>query len=81
MTDNDMDSAADRKTVLGLFAASVRVARARRKWTQAQVAARAGTTADRVSGIESGNVDPRLSTVARIAEALGIQVTITENAA
>lgn len=73
------DSAAPRKA-MDVFAESVRVARARRQWSQAEVAEKAGTTADRIGQIESGAVDPRLSTVERVAGALGLTVTIGEAA-
>lgn len=39
--------------------------------TQAQLAERAGTTQQEINLIELGKVDPRLSTLLRLAEALG----------
>lgn len=74
------ESQNERKAV-DRFAESVRVARARRQLSQAEVAERAGTTADRIGGIENGLVDPRLSTVERVAAALGLSVEIEETAA
>lgn len=74
------ESNAPRKSI-HVLAESVRVERARRQWSQADVAEKAGTTADRIGQIESGSVDPRLSTVERVTEALGITLTIGEHAA
>lgn len=80
MIHMDMDDSAVRRKASVRFAESVRMARAQRRWSQQDVAEKAGTTADRVSQIESGLIDPRLSTVERIADALGITVTIGEAA-
>lgn len=76
-----MASSAESRKAIDVFAESVRVARARRQWSQAEVAEKAGTTADRIGQIEAGTVDPRLSTVERVAEALGLSVNIAEIAA
>lgn len=76
MVLNDMADSENPRKAADVFAESVRVERARRQWSQAEVAAKAGTTAGLVSEIEGGKVDPRLSTVERIAAALGMTVTI-----
>ncbi len=47
--------------------------------TQADVAARMGTTQSAVSEIESGaTADPRLLTVLRYAQAVGLQLHLSE---
>jgi transcriptional regulator with XRE-family HTH domain len=42
--------------------------------TQAELAERCGTTQQQIARIENGSVDPRLSTLQRIAEALGCEL-------
>lgn len=81
MHHSDMDTPApERKTVHGLMEA-IRLERARRRWSQQDVATQIGTSPDHISGIETGRVDPRFSTVVRIADALGMTITLTDNAA
>jgi transcriptional regulator with XRE-family HTH domain len=53
------------------------MARADRRLTQIEVAKQAGTSPSRVSEIESGSADPRLSTLARIAGVLGVRIAIS----
>lgn len=48
----------------------VRSARSRRGWTQEQLATEAGVTQHQVSRIESGSIDPRLTTFVAILDAL-----------
>lgn len=76
MSINDIAEAKSNRKAILVFAERVRVERARRQWSQAEVAQRAGTTPDRVSQIETGNTDPRLSTIERIADVLGIQFCV-----
>jgi transcriptional regulator with XRE-family HTH domain len=81
MPHNDMDAPTPRRKTVDRFAEAVRVARARRQWSQAEVAQRAGTTPDRVSRVENAAEDLRLSTAEKIADALGLSFAITEAAA
>ena len=81
MAHNDMDVSAQSRKVALVLAESMRAVRAQRQWTQADVAERAGTTQDRISQIETGAADPRLSTVERIADALGLTVTFLDQQA
>jgi DNA-binding XRE family transcriptional regulator len=57
-------------------AKSIRMARADRRLSQIEVARQAGTSPGRVSELESGKSDPRLSTLIRIAGALGLDVRV-----
>ena len=50
----------------------LRKARQRRMLTQAELAQRAGTTEATVNRLENGLQRPRISTVRRLAEALGV---------
>jgi transcriptional regulator with XRE-family HTH domain len=63
------------------FAATVRAARARRRLTQADVAAAAGVGINRVRQIESGTRDPLLSTATAVAAAVGVILEMREVAA
>lgn len=58
-------------------ASAVRMARAEKRLSQIEVAQQAGTSPSRVSELENGNADPRLSTLARIADVLGMRVTVS----
>jgi transcriptional regulator with XRE-family HTH domain len=49
--------------------------RERRLLTQAQLGERAGITRDQVSRIERDEVDPRFSTIHKLAGALGVDPT------
>lgn len=57
---------------LNAFAANVRRARAEASMTQEQVADASGIHVTEVSRIERGLRDPRVSTVLRLAKALGV---------
>lgn len=48
--------------------------------SQTAVANRIGTSQSRLSRIESGRDDPQLSTVAKIAEALGVELAVVADA-
>ncbi len=55
------------------FAENVAAARAASGLSQSQVSGRSGIHATEVSRIERGLRDPRLSTVVRLARALGVK--------
>ena len=48
--------------------------RRRKGWTQADLAREAGVHLETVSGIETGNHEPRPSTLQKLAGALGVEV-------
>ena len=52
------------------FARNVKTRRRELRLTQADVAKRMGVTQARIAEIETGNANPRLSTIGRIAKAL-----------
>ncbi|MCM2289224.1 MAG: helix-turn-helix transcriptional regulator [Sulfuritalea sp.] len=54
--------------------ASLAQLRLQRGWSQAELARRAGTSQSYIGRLETGNVDPQLSTVRRIAQALNVPV-------
>jgi ribosome-binding protein aMBF1 (putative translation factor) len=62
-------------------AAVIRAARARRRLSQAQVAAAAGCATRVVSQIETATIDTRFATVVRVAEAVGVVIDLRELAA
>lgn len=76
-----MPNSVDRSKTLERLAGDLRAARARKGMTQEQVARIAGTGVNKVSLIETGTVDPRLSTLARIATALELRIIIEGSAA
>ena len=49
--------------------------RLQKGWSQRQLAAQAQTSQPYIARLENGGVDPQLSTLRRIAEALGVPVT------
>ena len=51
---------------------SVRVKRVARFWTQKQLAREAGISQKALSKIENDEVEPRFSTIIRLAKALGV---------
>jgi transcriptional regulator with XRE-family HTH domain len=55
-----------------ILATNVLVLRARRNISQKELASRAGMSQPRIAEIESGEANPRLSTVKKIAKALGV---------
>lgn len=57
-------------------AKSIRMARADKQLSQIEVAQAAGVGTARVSELESGKSDPRLSTLVRVTDALGLAVTV-----
>ena len=58
------------------IAARVRKARERLGLTQAELAARIGSTQPAIARLEAGGVTPSLDTLHRIAEALGLELIV-----
>ena len=58
------------------IAERVRHARERRGLTQAELAARIGSTQPALARLEAGGVTPNLDTLHRIAEALGLELVV-----
>ncbi len=56
-------------------------ARAERNLSQAEVAAIAETSPARVSAIENATDSPRIDTIVRVAQAVGLDVTVRETVA
>lgn len=57
------------------FAARVTKARERQGWSRRELAAKARLSPETVAAIERGSVDPRLSTVRRLAGALEVSAS------
>ena len=57
-------------------ASQVRMARADKQLSQIEVASIAGVSPARISELEAGKADPRLSTLARVADALELTITV-----
>lgn len=51
---------------------NLRAARLRHKWTQEELAVRSGVQAGEISRIERQQRDPQVSTVEKLAEAVGV---------
>lgn len=60
------------KAVRGQVGARVRALRRGRRWTQEQLAERAGLSYKFVGEIERGRGNPTIETLARLAQALGV---------
>ena len=73
------DESRVRKTV-DILAEEVRVGRARRRWSQEELAKRAGVHFAQVSSIENARLDSRLSTVDKVTGALGLTITFNDAA-
>jgi DNA-binding XRE family transcriptional regulator len=54
---------------------SIAMLRLQKGWSQAELAKRASTSQSYIARLELGNVDPQVSTVIKIAGALGVPVT------
>ncbi|MEF8720203.1 MAG: helix-turn-helix transcriptional regulator [Candidatus Accumulibacter necessarius] len=54
--------------------------RLERGWSQAELARRAGTSQSYIGRLETGSIDPQLSTMRRLAEALGAPVAAVVDA-
>lgn len=59
-----------------VVAREVRVARLAKGLSQAALARRAGTTQSAISRLELGDTPPSLRTLARLGEALGLEVVV-----
>lgn len=58
----------------------IRQARAGEDITQAALAVKAGVGPNRIYEIESGSADPKLSTLEKVAGALGLELTLRDAA-
>jgi len=61
------------RSAVDRVAEEVRGFRARRGWTQAQLADRAGVSATLIYELERGRANPTLGTLVKIAAALGVE--------
>ena len=55
--------------------ATIAQLRLKKGWSQAELARRTGTSQSYIARLERGQIDPQLSTVARLATALGAPLT------
>ncbi len=62
------------------FGAAIRAARNARGWTQAELGRRAGLVTHHVSKIETGDTDPKLSTVLALLAALELDALLAPRA-
>ncbi|WP_239237362.1 helix-turn-helix transcriptional regulator [Candidatus Nitrotoga sp. BS] len=56
--------------------ASIALLRLQKGWSQVELAKRASTSQPHIARIELGNVDPQVSTVKKLARALGVPVEV-----
>lgn len=75
-----MTNTVNGRKALERVAGHIRAARARKQLTQGQVAEMAGVGPNKVSQIETGSVDPRLSTLDRVLKALDLAICIEDAA-
>lgn len=86
-TENDMSARVtaghrhDRSDPLVKLGRRIAGARAERGLSQIDVARAARTSAARISNIERAASDVRLDTLVRVAEAVGLEITLRERAA
>jgi putative transcriptional regulator len=52
----------------------IRVLRAERRWSQAELAERVGVSRNSINSVENGKFDPSLSLAFRISDAFGLNV-------
>ena len=57
---------------VGKLGQNLRAARGKREWTQEELSERSGVQAGEISRIEAGKRDPRVSTVEKLARAIGV---------
>ena len=62
------------KTFYSSQPSSIALLRLQKGWSQANLAKRASTSQSYIARLELGNVDPQVSTVIKIARALGVPV-------
>lgn len=74
----DPEQEQSRQQALGAW---VRAAREERSWSQRDLAGFAGCSPETIAGLERGHVDPRLSTLCRIAAAFDIALRLLCDAA
>lgn len=63
-------------TTLDEFAHLLKQLRKEHGWTQDELASRAGIAAKQISRIENAVMEPKLSTVLRLASALGVTLSV-----
>jgi len=63
------------RKVLERLAMKLKELRKQRGWTQPVLAKRAGLSAGYIARVETGRHDPKLSTLVKLAKALGVPVT------
>lgn len=61
------------------LAETIRTERARRRWSQSDLAQQAGVSTWTVSTIEDGTARPRIETVRRLLSALGLRLSISHS--
>jgi transcriptional regulator with XRE-family HTH domain len=57
---------------VGNLGQNLRAARETREWTQEELGQRSGVQAGEISRIEAGKRDPRVTTVEKLARAIGV---------
>lgn len=62
------------RKVLERLAMKIKALRDQREWTQATLAKRAGVSAGYIARLETHRHDPKLSTLVKLARALGVPV-------
>ena len=62
------------KSFYGSQPSSIALLRLQKGWSQAELAKRASTSQSYIARLELGNVDPQISTVIKIARALGVPI-------
>jgi transcriptional regulator with XRE-family HTH domain len=63
------------RKVLEILAMKLKELRRQRGWTQPVLAKRAGLSSGYIARVETGRHDPKLSTLVKLAKALGVPVT------
>lgn len=75
-TDPAIKAAFDKAEPEYKLASQLIKARLDRNLTQAELAARAGVKQPYIARLESGTANPRIETIAKISQALGLKLTI-----
>jgi len=63
------------RNVLQRLALEIKALRKERGWTQSALARKAGVSAGHIARLETMRHDPKLSTLVKLAKALGVPVT------